>query len=157
MPLPDLGDHPLCPVHAVQLLFSLTLDASPDGPAFMRGSQGCLTPVLYSLFMRKLKSVVALCGQEPEDFGTHSLRRGGASWALRCGYDSDVIRLLGDWKSDAYQASRYLGWINCLMSRVWLITYHCVSSRRVTEKKGFTLGFGGNLIRNHCVVVCSPQ
>ena len=94
--------YPCCTV--VQFLFSLTLDASPDGPAFLRGSQGCLTPVLYSWFMRKLKLVVALCGQEPEDFGTHSLRQGGASWALRCGYNSDIIRLLGDWKSDAYQS-----------------------------------------------------
>ena len=75
-----------------------------ESPAFVKGSPGKLTPVLYGWFMKKLKGVLLSCGQKPDRFGSHSLRRGGASWALRCGLSGDMIRILGDWKSDAYRA-----------------------------------------------------
>ena len=39
-------------------------------------------------------------------YSSHSLRRDGASWAIQCGIPSDIIKLMGDWKSDAYL--RYL-------------------------------------------------
>ena len=32
----------------------------------------------------------------------HSLRRGGATWALRCGIPPVCIKLQGDWSSDAW-------------------------------------------------------
>ena len=34
-------------------------------------------------------------------YGTHSFRRGGATFALEAGVPLDIISLLGDWKSDA--------------------------------------------------------
>ena len=54
--------------------------------------------------MRKLKCVLLSCGQKSDRFGSHSLQRGGASWALKCGLSGDMIRILGDWKLDAYWA-----------------------------------------------------
>jgi hypothetical protein len=102
--LPELVGHPLCPVRAVELVFSMTEGAQESGPAIVRGSPGKQVPVLYSWYIRKLQDLVARCGMEAMQFGTHSLRRGGASWWLRCGLSSDVIRVLGDWHSDAYQA-----------------------------------------------------
>ncbi len=104
VPLPRLIDHVLCPVTALERAFGVTGEADPSGPAFMRRCKnGKLTPVLYDWFRKRLLGLVKRCGFEGEQFGTHSLRRGGASWALKCGLSSDVIRLLGDWKSDAYQ------------------------------------------------------
>jgi len=35
--------------------------------------------------------------------GSHSFRRGGASWAYQAGVSVDLIRQLGDWSSNAYQ------------------------------------------------------
>ena len=32
--------------------------------------------------------------------GTHSLRRGGATWLLVSGVSLDMVKSLGDWKSD---------------------------------------------------------
>ena len=54
--------------------------------------------------MRKLRSVLQKCGVDGSLYGSHSLRRGGASWALKCGVSGELVRILGDWKSDAYRA-----------------------------------------------------
>ena len=51
-----------------------------------------------------MSSVRVACACDPALYGSHSLRRGGASWALKCGFSGDLIRLIGDWKSDAYMA-----------------------------------------------------
>ena len=39
---------------------------------------------------------------DPADFSGHSLRRGGATFAFQCGIPSELIKLQGDWRSDAY-------------------------------------------------------
>ena len=36
----------------------------------------------------------------------HSFRRGGATWAFKCGIPGEIIQEIGFWKSDAYL--RYL-------------------------------------------------
>ena len=54
--------------------------------------------------MKKLKHVLDLCGVDSAFYGSHSLRRGGASWALKCGLNGDLVRILGDWKSNAYMS-----------------------------------------------------
>ena len=104
VPLPFIAGHSLCPVTAVYCSLLMSPGWSDEAPAFVRGKQDNLTPVLYGWFMTKLKCVLRSCGKDPKLFGSHSLRRGGASWALRCGLNGDTIRILGDWKSNAYQA-----------------------------------------------------
>ena len=104
VPVPALHGHKLCPVEAISRAFELTSGVEAEAPAFQRHSKtGVLTPVMYSWFREKFLKLIVLCGRDKSCYGTHSLRRGGASWALKCGLNSDVIRLLGDWKSDAYQ------------------------------------------------------
>ena len=104
IPLPRLVGSVLCPVQAVRQAFQLTGEANLFGPAFMRRqADSKLTPVRYSWFSKKLLDLVEACGLDRSLYGTHRLRRGGASWALKCGFSSEVIRILGDWHSDAYQ------------------------------------------------------
>ena len=82
----------------------MTKEASYLGPAFVRrDAKGRLVPVRYAWFSKKLLDLLVECGLKRSDYGTHSLRRGGACWALKCGISSEVIRILGDWHSDAYQ------------------------------------------------------
>jgi hypothetical protein len=102
--IPRLPGHPLCPVGAISRAFLLTPMASLRGPAFVRIVKAGYTPVLYDWFRGRLQSMIAACGVDSQWYGTHSLRRGGTSWALHAGINSDVIKLLGDWHSDAYQA-----------------------------------------------------
>lgn len=104
VPLPRLTGSVLCPVTAVKHAFAITREGSILGPAFLRRrADAKLVPVKYTWFSRKLLGLVEACGLDRSDYGTHSLRRGGASWALKCGIGSEVIRILGDWRSDAYR------------------------------------------------------
>ena len=56
---------------------------------------------------RELRAVVKVLmrsiGQDPSDFGAHSLRIGGASAAFAAGIEPSAIRLLGRWSSDIYE------------------------------------------------------
>ena len=38
------------------------------------------------------------------DFSSHSFRRGGCTFAFLCGIPTEMIKLLGNWSSDAYLA-----------------------------------------------------
>jgi hypothetical protein len=88
--------HPLDLVQPLVRLFavlspSISLVASPFWP---------MSAARYSQLL-KLKLVQ--CGIATEGLTAHSLRRGGATWALRCGVPADVIQLMGDWRSDCYK------------------------------------------------------
>ena len=105
VPLLALPGHRLCPVTLLNLCLVRTSMFGPSCPVFYRrDSKGTLVPMLYTWFLDKLRSTLKLVGEAPEEFGSHSLRRGGASWALACGMSTEVIRILGDWRSSAYQA-----------------------------------------------------
>ncbi len=67
-----------------------------------------LRPLTYSMYNGFIKKSVVRIGLKKSGFSTHSLRRAGATWALECGVESDLIQLLGTWSSDCYK--RYLDW-----------------------------------------------
>ena len=92
----------LCPVWAVQNVLDKTTLASPSGPLFVYQAKGAWRPYLYCQFLRRLREVLEQVGLPATSYAAHSLRRGGASWALKCGVPGEVIQSLGDWKSDAY-------------------------------------------------------
>lgn len=103
LPLPYLGQsHPLCPVTAIYRAFAATVAAKADGPAFMIPRPQGLVPLLYCQFMVKLRGCLGKLGINQKDYAGHSFRRGGATWALSSNMPGEVIKLLGDWKSDAY-------------------------------------------------------
>ena len=101
-PLPWLENHPLCPVSALLEVF--TRDPSPlrVGPALWHSSGHSWRPLLYGTFLSRFKSLLALAGFNPATFAAHSFRRGGASWGFAQGLPGEIIKSMGDWKSDAY-------------------------------------------------------
>ena len=62
----------------------------------------CITFAQYCTYS-KLKQTLDKCGLESLRTSGHSFRRGGATFALQCGVPSDYFKLLGDWKSNAYE------------------------------------------------------
>lgn len=102
VPLPRVPGSPFCPVTAISRAFAFTPGASDSSQAFLwlRPSLvvQCFT---YSLFMSKLRSCLGRCGLQGMDFGSHSFRRGGASFAFLSGLPVELIKILGDWKSNA--------------------------------------------------------
>ena len=95
--LPHLPNHPLCPVTALRNLFSVAGTPPPTSPLFSCSSSSAPTA---QAFRQRLSRLLAIIGQSPEDFSTHSLRRGGATWLLNAGALLHLIKILGDWRSD---------------------------------------------------------
>lgn len=104
LPLPRLRSHPLCPYQAVAHAFLLSPAAPPDGAAFVSSNVAPFGAVTADMIVSTIKSSLAKHGHDPTQFAGHSLRRGGATFAYQCGVDMDMIRQLGDWRSNAYTA-----------------------------------------------------
>ena len=55
---------------------------------------------------RRLQLLLARIGLDAKEYGTHSLRRGGATFLMLCGVPLHTIKAIGDWHSDC--VTRYL-------------------------------------------------
>ena len=98
-PLPVIPGSFLCPLNAMRIVLKLT-GAEASDHVFTRGDGTSLT---YKQFQSKLRRVLAAVGvNNPEAFSSHSFRRGGATFAYLCGVPTEIIKLLGNWKSDCY-------------------------------------------------------
>ena len=101
VPLVSMKDSPLCPVEAIKNLVN-NIPAGPEKPAFLLNVKGKFVTMTHRLFTKKLRDLLKLCNYIPEAYSGHSFRRGGASWAFRAGVPAELIKLHGDWASDAY-------------------------------------------------------
>ncbi len=102
IPLMAVPGSVLCPVAAYKHMCKL-VPAERDSAAFCLPGSGGLLPVTYDQYQKFLKWVIELIGLSSDQFSSHSFRRGGANWAFDCNVPGELIKVLGDWKSDAYQ------------------------------------------------------
>ena len=106
IPLPHIPKSPFCPSTS---LLTLLLDCpAPGSPTpLFRYRQGKNIVVLtQDVFTIKLRECLQELGYQAREFSGHSFRHGGASFGLQCGLPPDLIKLQGDWSSNAYE--RYL-------------------------------------------------
>ena len=77
----------------------------------MRSSSDLADPLLVdshgnvlrrAYFVSTMKLLISLLGLSPIDFSGHSLRAGAATSGANQGLDSWEIKMLGRWRSDAY-------------------------------------------------------
>ena len=92
----------LCPKKAVENCFK-RVPAEPESPAFMWKSRGKVVPMTHGVFVAEVKKLIRRIGLDPKDYSGHSFRRGGATIAFNLGVDHLLIKLQGDWVSNAYQ------------------------------------------------------
>jgi hypothetical protein len=104
--LPYFANHPLCPVTAVIVFLRMAGQLPVDFPAFACRVNQKLRVLSASVFRARLRALLRQIGLSEQCYNTHSLRRGGATWLLMAGVSVPVIKILGDWKSDA--VLRYL-------------------------------------------------
>ena len=106
VPLTCMVDHPLCPVRSVRRVLALhaAMGSPPTAPMFMwrRGGTSSVGPMVHSVFVHEFRCLVARCGLDWKQYSGHSFRRGGATYCFNLGVCPDLIKMLGDWKSDAY-------------------------------------------------------
>ena len=100
--LPSYPGHPLCPVSALRNFLALSGDGFDSSVCLFsfRNRHSLFVPSAYWV-RSKLRKILSQLHLPSSSFSTHSLRRGGATWLLNAGVPLHVIRLLGDWKSDA--------------------------------------------------------
>ena len=82
----------------VQLRASMGL--RDDQPLFCHASGQSITTAEVRA---EVKAAMHIVGRDPEHYGAHSLRIGGATAALASGVSPTLIRLMGRWSSDVYE------------------------------------------------------
>ena len=91
-------DTPLCQVSAL-FSYLVVRGKGEEGPLFqLQGIQPLTCPRLVACQRKAL----SLAGLDPGQYAGHSFRIGAATTAA-CGVPVDVIKILGRWKSEAYQ------------------------------------------------------
>lgn len=88
----------LCPVGAV--LAYQTARGKSSGP-FFRFANG--KPLTRERLVRRVREALAQAGVDYSSYSGHSFRSGAATTAARCGVADATIKMLGRWKSSAYQ------------------------------------------------------
>jgi len=103
IPLTAIPSSPLCPIAAYSKMVQL-IPAAPQDPAFVvphRDSK--LRPLTQAQLATRFKELISSIGLDHKLYSLHSLRRGGATFARLAGVPTDLIKIHGDWKSNAYQ------------------------------------------------------
>ncbi|XP_066278617.1 uncharacterized protein [Branchiostoma lanceolatum] len=100
LPVLAIPESPLCPVAAFRHMLKLN---PYDGLAVftVRYSKRVL-PMSQAVFDNAFKRVLVQAGLNPQSYSLHSGRRGGATFAFRSGVPVELIKIQGDWRSNAY-------------------------------------------------------
>ena len=103
IPFSYVPHSPLCPVQAIRHAFSFLPSDMDCSQAFNYLDTQTLQPVcfIFAKFLKFLRSCLENIGSDPTSYAGHSFCHGGASFAFQSGIPVEMIKLLGDWKSDA--------------------------------------------------------
>ena len=99
IPLPNLGQSPLCPIAAIRHM-AHTIPASKNDPLFTVCKNNKLISLTDSVARKHLKNA-SLALQLSPSLTFHAFRRAGASWAFNHEVPLEHIMKHGTWKSDA--------------------------------------------------------
>ena len=91
------GD-PICPVAA--LLTYMAARGNGTGPLFKFASG---KPLTRDSFVSRVKEALHAAGVDPTPYSGHSFRSGAATTAASKGIGDATIKMMGRWKSSAYQ------------------------------------------------------
>ena len=104
--LPRITGSPLCPSQALALYLMKRPRGVPRGPLFMRDIAG--SPVTTASIRARIQQLLQLAGFAPAEFGNHSMRRGGATFAYSMDIDLETIRVVGDWSNNSNSWKLYV-------------------------------------------------
>ncbi|KAK3251316.1 hypothetical protein CYMTET_39335 [Cymbomonas tetramitiformis] len=107
-PLLPATDDTMCSFITFQSwLFARTLDRAGGSPLFVMekvsAKKGTVVPMTHEVLVAGSKELAQKVCLEPGSYAGHSLRRGGATAALRLDVNNIYIKLQGDWKSDCFE------------------------------------------------------
>ena len=102
IPFHPIPGSPLCPVSALELMFS-RVPAPQDSPAFIMPCASLRPSLTHHSFVAYLRTFLCTIGINPSHYSGHSFRRGGCSFGHSCGIPPDLLQIHGDWRSDAFR------------------------------------------------------
>ena len=106
IPLPRIQNSAFCPSNAILGMMLECPNPTDPVPLFRYMDNSSCVPLTQMIFSKRLHEVLTLAGFPTDRYSNHSFRRGGASFGLNCGLPVDLIKLQGDWRSNACE--RYL-------------------------------------------------
>ena len=95
----------ICPVFWTHIMLN-RIPAQPHEPALAIKENNRTLCLSANQLIYRFRKWLKLIGEDEMQFSLHSLRRGGATFAYQCDIEAEMIKLLGDWSSDAYK--RYI-------------------------------------------------
>ena len=103
----------LCPVDAAYVLWlnAIKIGLGSEEPLCTMVTKGKKTPLKAADITKLLKSAAKLLGKDPRNYGSHSLRSGGATAMFKANLSKTAIKLFGRWSSDAFE--RYIQIADC--------------------------------------------
>ena len=99
--LPYMRGHPLCPTTAVLSFLGKAGDIVFHEPLFAVMHNNKLKHLSQNYFRKSFSALLQSIGLQCDKYNTHSLRRGGATWLMCAGVPLEMIKAIGDWKSDS--------------------------------------------------------
>ena len=102
LPILPAENKNICPVLWMHYMLE-QIPGNPDDPAFLIPYKDEKKALSANQLVSRLRKWLTLIGEDPEKYVLHSLRRGGATFALQCNIQGEMIKLLGDWASDAWR------------------------------------------------------
>ena len=102
LPVLPANNKAICPVFWLHYMVS-KIPAAPLQPVLALHDKGRVVALSANQLIYRLRKWLILVGEEPAAYSLHSLRRGGATFAYQANIEGDMIKLLGDWASDAYK------------------------------------------------------
>ncbi len=103
----------LCPVDAAYVLWvnAKQIGLMPDDSLCTKNLEGKKVPLKATEVANLLKAAAKLLGKNPLNYGSHSLRSGGATAMFKANLSKTAIKLFGRWSSDAFE--RYIQIADC--------------------------------------------
>ena len=105
LPVLPAANKAICPVFWVFQLLRVS-PAGPTQPLLAIRHKGEIVSLSAYQLLSRLRKWLKLINLDDMKFTLHSLRRGGATFAYESNMEEDMIKLLGDWSSQAYR--RYI-------------------------------------------------
>ena len=99
VPLLAIPGSDLCPVTAFQNMVTLVPGNDKD-PLVMKVNRKKVTIDLFRI-PEGLEVTYCKMGRNGRAYSSHSLRRGGTTYLAAAGVPRNLIKIMGDWKSDA--------------------------------------------------------
>jgi integrase len=102
-PIPRVPKSQLCPVTSLHHLQSQEGYPTGKAPLFSYVYDDEVRVLTHKGFTSILRHVLTMCGVDSSQYSGHSFRRGGATWAFKCGISPLLIKAQGDWRSECFQ------------------------------------------------------